>query len=70
MIIVSPKINIEPTLTQNGALYFAQHRLVKRRTAFFRRLRAAASKQTPDVRWRLPLGDLIIGQRLHQDNGR
>src|SRR5260370_28803492 len=32
---------MEPTLTQNGALYLAQHKISKRRTAFFRRLRRA-----------------------------
>ncbi len=32
---------MEPTLTQNSALYLAQHKISKRRTAFFRRLRRA-----------------------------
>ena len=31
----------EPTLTKNGALYPAQHKISKCRTAFFRRLRRA-----------------------------
>jgi hypothetical protein len=70
MIIVRPKINIEPTLTQNGALYLAQHRIFERRSAFFRKMRSAGSKRAPDIRRRLTLGELIIGQRLHQDNGR
>ncbi len=32
---------MEPTLTQNSALYLAQHKISNRRTAFFRRLRRA-----------------------------
>jgi hypothetical protein len=61
---------MEPTLTQNCALYYAQHKTSKRRTAFFRKFRAAARKQGPDVRRQLTSGDLFIVPRLHQDNGR
>ncbi len=59
---------MEPTLTQNHALYYAQHKTSKRRAAFF--FRAAARKQGPDVRRRLVSGDLFIVPRLHKDNGR
>jgi hypothetical protein len=61
---------MEPTVTQNSALYFAQHKLSKRRAALFKKFRAAARKQGPDVRRQLTFGDLFIGRRIHQDNGR
>jgi hypothetical protein len=61
---------MEPTVTQNSALYFAQHKLSKRRAALFKKFRAAARKQGPDVRRQLTFGDLFIGRRVHQDNGR
>ena len=51
---------MEPTITQNSALYFAQHKLSKRRAALFKKFRAAASKQGPDVRRQLTSGDLFI----------
>ena len=61
---------MEPTITQNSALNFAQHKVSKRRVALFRRLSIAARKQGPDVRRQLASGDLFIVKRLHQDNGR
>ena len=36
------RIKIEPTLTQNCALYYAQHKSSKPRASFFQRFRAAA----------------------------
>jgi len=64
------RINMEPTLTQNCALYYAQHKTSKGRAALFKKFRAAASKGGPDVRWQLTFGELFIAPRLHQDNGR
>ena len=61
---------MEPTITQNSALYFAQHKLSKRRAALFKKFRAAARKRRPDVRQQLTFGDLFIVPRLHKDNGR
>jgi hypothetical protein len=61
---------MEPTIAQNSARYFAQHKVSKRRAALFRRLGTAASKQRPDVRRQLTSGDLFIVKRLHHDNGR
>ena len=61
---------MEPTLTQNCALYYAQHKTSKRRATFFKRFRAAASKQGPDVRQQLTFGDLFVVPLLYQDNGR
>src|SRR5207302_10058265 len=65
------RINMGPALTQNCALYYAQqHKTSKRRAALFKKFRAAARKQRPDVRRQLTSGELFIVQRLHQDNGR
>jgi len=64
------RINMEPTLTQNCALYYAQHKTSKGRAALFKKLRAAARERRPDVRRQLAFGDLFIAARLHQDNGR
>jgi len=60
---------MEPTLTQNCALYYAQHKTSKGRAALFKKLRAAARKRPLDVRRQLTSGDLFIAARLHQDNG-
>ena len=38
---------MEPTLTQNCALYYAQHKTSKRRAALFKKFRAAARMQGP-----------------------
>ena len=67
---INGELNMEPTLTQNCALYYAQHKTSKRRAALFKKFRAAARKQGPDVRRRLTSGDLFVVTRLHRDNGR
>jgi hypothetical protein len=61
---------MEPTLTQNCALYYAQHKTSKGRAALFKKFRAAACKQGPDVRRQLSFGELFVASRLHKDNGR
>ena len=61
---------MEPTLTQNCALYFAQHKTSKGRAALFKKFRAAAHKRGPNVRRQSTSGDLFIVARVHQDNGR
>jgi hypothetical protein len=61
--------NMEPTLTQNCALYYAQHKTSKGRAALFRNFPAAARRRRPDVRRQLTSGDLFIIPRLHRDNG-
>jgi hypothetical protein len=50
---------MEPTLTQNCALYYAQYKSSKRRAALFRKFRAAARKHGPDVRRQRTSGDLL-----------
>ena len=64
------RINLEPTLTQNCALYYAQHKTSKARAALFKKFRAAARKRRPDVRRQLTFGELFLAPRLHKDNGR
>jgi hypothetical protein len=61
---------MEPTLTQNCALYYAQHKTSKRRAAFFQRFRAASRKQAPDIRLRLPRDERFRLLPLFRDNGR
>ena len=41
---------MELTITQNGALYFAHHKVPKPRTALFWPFRTAISKQGPGIR--------------------
>jgi hypothetical protein len=60
---------MESTLTQNSALYLAQHGISKRRAALFGRLRAAGRNQSPDLR-RRAFPDRSLVSRFHQDNGR
>ncbi len=61
---------METTLTRNCALYYARHKASKCRAELFKKFRAAACKQGPDVRQQLIFGDLFIVPRLHKDNGR
>ena len=61
---------MEPTLTQNCALYYAQHKTSKRRAALFQRFRAAACKQAPDVHRRLTRDEGFRRLPLFRDNGR
>ena len=61
---------MESTLTQNGALYLAQHRTAKERRAFFKLFRDRARRQGPDVRQPATFGEAAIVLRFHPDNGR
>src|SRR5438876_11787312 len=63
------RVNMEPTLTQNCALYYAQHRTSKRRAAFFQRFRAVARKQSQDTHRRLG-HECSRRLALYRDNGR
>jgi hypothetical protein len=50
---------MELTITQNGSLYFAHHKVPKvpkRRAALFWPFRTAANKQGPDIRAAIGLG--------------
>jgi hypothetical protein len=59
-------MSMQPAITRNSALYFAQRKLSKGRATLFRRFRAASGSQPADVR-QTRFG---IVQRLHQGNGR
>jgi hypothetical protein len=67
---ISGELNMEPTLTQNCALYYAtQHRTPKRRAALFRKFRAAARKRA--LLSHSPYATSFSGvYRHHRDNGR
>jgi hypothetical protein len=68
-VLLSRKINREPTITQNSALYLAHCKILARRAAFFRRLRAKARIQPADVERRTSTG-AHFSRRFHPDNGR
>jgi hypothetical protein len=62
---------MEPTVTQNSALYYAQHKSSKQRAALFRKLGALARKRRPDARQDERLaGELFLWPRCFGDNRR
>src|SRR5438094_851839 len=66
---ISRRINMEPTLTQNCALYYAQHKTSKRCASFSQRFRAAARKRA--LLSDSPHATNFSGvYRHHRDNGR
>jgi len=67
---INRRIKMEPTLTQNCALYYAQHKTSKRRATFFERFRAAARKQAPDTHRLLTFDERSTRLPLYRDNGR
>jgi len=67
---INGELNMEPTLTQNCALYYAQHTTSERRAALFQRFRAAARKQAPDSYRQLTYGTRFRRLPFHRDNGR
>jgi hypothetical protein len=67
---INRRIKTEPTLTQNCALYYAQHKSSKPRASFFQRFRAAARKQTPETYQQLTHGTRFRRLPFHRDNGR
>jgi hypothetical protein len=67
---INGELNMEPTLTQNCALYYAQHTTSKHRAALFQRFRAAARRQAPDSYRQLTHGTRFRRLPLYFDNGR
>jgi hypothetical protein len=67
---INPRITMDPTLTQNCALYYAQHKTQKRRASFYQRFRAAARKQAPVTHGRLTHNGSFKRLALYRDNGR
>ena len=61
---------MEPTLTQNRALYYAQHTTSEHRAALFQRFRAAFRTQVPNSYQQLTHGTRFRRLPLHRDNGR
>ena len=67
---IKGELNIDPTLTQNCALYYAQHKSSKRRASFFQRFRAAARREAPETYQQLTHGTRFRRLPFHRDNGR
>ena len=67
---VKRETNMEPTLTQNCSLYYAQHTTSEGRAALFQRFRAAARKQAPDTYLQLTHRTRFRRLPSHRDNGR
>ena len=66
---INGELNMEPTLTQNCALYYAQHKTTERGATFSRRFRAAARKRA--ILSHSPYATSFSGvYRQHRDNGR
>ena len=66
---INGELIMEPTLTQNCALYYAQHKTSERGATFFRQFRAAARKRA--LLSHSPYATSFSGiYRHHRDNGR
>jgi hypothetical protein len=60
---------MEPTITQNGGLYLAHHRVSRKNRSFFQRLRGLAPKRRTAVQLR-PRNDFFVWPRLSSQGGR
>jgi len=60
---------MQPTVTQNSALYLAHQKISKRRSALFRHARVTAKKQSPELKRQTLLGASFV-RRFNRDNGR
>jgi len=67
---INRRIKMEPTLTQDCALYYAQHESSKRRASFFQRFRAADRKRAPETYQQLTHSTRFKRLPFHRDNGR
>jgi hypothetical protein len=67
---INGELHMEPTLTQNCALYFVQHKTSKPRIALFQRFRVAVSRRGLATRRQLTKQELFRHLPLHRDNGR
>src|SRR5467141_422127 len=59
------RIMMEPTLTQNSALYFVQHKVSIPRASLFQRFAAAARKRSSNVSQAQLRGNLFRWPRIH-----
>ena len=64
------RIKIEAAVTQNCALYYAQHKTSKRPATFFQRFRAAARREASDTYQQLTHGIRFRRLPFHRDKGR
>jgi hypothetical protein len=62
--------NLEPTLTQNCALYYAHHTTPKRRAALFRKFRVTARRHSLSTQRQMTRDELFKRLWLHWDNDR
>jgi hypothetical protein len=60
---------MEPTVTQNGALYLAQHKASKQRAALFQRFRFGARKQR-EAKKQPTISELFLWPRLQSESKR
>jgi hypothetical protein len=67
---IKGELHMDPTLTQNCAVYYAQHKSSKRRASFPQRFRAAARREAPDTYQQLTHGTRFRRLPFHRDNGR
>jgi hypothetical protein len=67
---INGELLMEPTLTQNCALYFAQHKTSRPRIAVFQRFRVPANRRGLATRPQLANEELFRRLPLHRDNGR
>jgi hypothetical protein len=66
---INGELNMEPTLTQNCALYYAQHKTSERGVTFSRKFRVAARKRA--LLSHSPYATNFSGTyRHHRNNGR
>jgi hypothetical protein len=61
---------IEPTITQNSALYLAHHRTSKQRAKLFQRLGFAARKERVIVKQQQAFDDLLFWRLIHRAGKR
>lgn len=66
---VNEELNMEPTLTQNCALYYAHHTTSEGRAALFQTFRAAARRQAPHTYLQLTHRTRFRRLPSHRDNG-
>jgi hypothetical protein len=66
---INGELNIESTLTQNCALYYAQHKTTEHGATFSRRFRAAARKRVL-LSHSVHATSFSGVYRQHRDNGR
>jgi hypothetical protein len=70
LVNVNRRSNTEPTLTQNCAVYYAQHKTSKRDAIFFQGFRAAAHKRGSNIHRLLTFNERSARLQFYPNNGR